>query len=427
MKLPLSFLGNQNSNAGKEFVFGFLPNYNSVPNLVLFLTASEDLNYTITCPGVFFAKSGFLHANALVSEVVPGASVMPVGKGKNGFVVTATEDLVVYGLNQVRYTTDAFLALPSYIQRFEYVVASYGGRPGSSVGVVAIEDSTTVTLLPSVTLSGGGFSYSSGRNHTIQMQRLDTLVLKGTDVTGTRVFSDKIITVFGGHDCVNVPSSKTACDHIVEQMPPVTTLGKRYAVAPLATRTAGDVYRVVAARDGTDVFVNGNANKRGMSAGTYYEFEGSSSSYLSIEMSKPALLVQFSKGSSADRVLSDPFMMIIPPIEQYRFSYTISTPASSPVSFSSYVGIIVDSGEESGIRLDGVTLPSPTIWNDIPGQKLKGTTISIVTGAHTVQHVSPIVKFGLTVYGFASYDSYGYPGGLQLQAECSVKPSSSGM
>ena len=169
MKLPLSFLGNQNSNAGKEFVFGFLPNHVGVPNLVLFLTASKDLNYTIACPGASFATSGFLRANALVSEVVPGSSVMPVGKGKNGFVVTATEDLIVYGLSQISATTDAFLAFPSYIQRFEYVVASYGGRPGSSVGVVAIEDSTTVTLLPSVALSGGGLSYSSGRNHTIQM------------------------------------------------------------------------------------------------------------------------------------------------------------------------------------------------------------------------------------------------------------------
>ena len=245
-------------------------------------------------------------------------------------------------------------------------------------------------------------------------------------MTGTRVFSDKSISVFGGHDCAYVPKTKSGCDHIVEQMPPVTMLGLRYAVAPLATRTAGVVYRVVAARDGTDVFVNGNANKRGMSAGTYYEFEGSSSSYLSIEMSKPALLVQFSKGSGADGVLSDPFMMLIPPIEQYRFSYTISTPASAPVPFSSFIGIIVESGEESGIRLDGVALPLVTVWNDVPGQKLKGTTISISTGSHTVQHVSPIVKFGLTVYGFASYDSYGYPGGLQLQAECAVKPSSSG-
>ena len=35
-------------------------------------------------------------------------------------------------------------------------------------------------------------------------------------------------------------------------------------------------------------------------------------------------------------------------------------------------------------------------------------------GAHTIKRTSPIVPFGVHAYGFAFFDSYGYPGGLRL-------------
>ena len=349
--------------------------------------------------------------------------------GNNGFLITSTEDMVVYGLNQAPYITDAFLALPTYIQRYEYVVSSYKTRSSSPsvFGVVAIEDTTTVTVLAPFTLNDGSKSYASNKNHSFVLNSIKTALFKADDVTGTRVFSDKIVSVFAGHECANVPSNIGACDHLVQQIPPVATLGRRYATAPLATRTAGDIFRVVAAHDGTDVTVDGKVIKSGLSAGTYHEFKGSSSSYLSVETSKPAMFVQYAQGSQADRVVADPFMLIMPPIEQFRDRYTVSTPAAKPVAFNNFVGLIVPEGQEQGIRLDDQPLPKATVWNDITGQKLKGATLKIAIGTHTIHHILPVVKFGLIVYGFANYDSYGYPGGLQLQADCSVKPKSSGV
>jgi len=42
-------------------------------------------------------------------------------------------------------------------------------------------------------------------------------------------------------------------DHIVEMIPPVDTWGKEFVTVPLAKRTVGDKFRVIAARDNTQV------------------------------------------------------------------------------------------------------------------------------------------------------------------------------
>jgi hypothetical protein len=36
-------------------------------------------------------------------------------------------------------------------------------------------------------------------------------------------------------------------------------------------------------------------------------------------------------------------------------------------------------------------------------------------GSHTISAPNPNIKFGIEVYGFASYTSYLYPGGLDLE------------
>ena len=44
-----------------------------------------------------------------------------------------------------------------------------------------------------------------------------------------------------------------------------------------------------------------------------------------ISSDKPILVSQYSNGSSWDGVTSDPFMMFIPPFEQFLANYTLST------------------------------------------------------------------------------------------------------
>ena len=399
-----------------------MANYQSQVHLYLFLTSPKSLNYTVAAPRQGFSHSGYLLANTLVSVQLPRSLLMPHGISDRGILVRSTEDMTVYGLNQHSVSTDAFLALPAYIQGLQYIVPSYTQRPNfkSLIGIVGIHNNTQVTIALASAATDGTTSYSAGANATYTINWMQTLQVRGDDLTGSYIFSDKTITVFGGHECADVPVSKPYCDHLVEQVPPITTLGRHFATVPLSTRTAGDIFRAIASKDGTDVIVNGQLQASNLQAGKFHEFLASSTTFLSIEATQPILLMQYSQGSTADSTTSDPFMLMIPPVEQYRSRYIISTPAAQPVSFSNYLAIITADDNKDGLRLDDQPLPSSVLWNNIPGQTLVGANVPISIGSHTVHHVDRS-SFGLSIYGFESYDSYGYPGGLQLKAQCVIK------
>lgn len=58
----------------------------------------------------------------------------------------------------------------------------------------------------------------------------------GKDLTGHFVNSSRPISVYSGHACAFVPEDKFFCDHIVEQIPPVSELGREHIVPPIIGR-----------------------------------------------------------------------------------------------------------------------------------------------------------------------------------------------
>ena len=105
-------------------------------------------------------------------------------------------------------------------------------------------------------------------------------------------------------------------------------------------------------------------------------------------------------------------MMIIPPTGQFASDYTISTPASSPVTFDNFINIVAPTADLAGLLLDGS--PLVATFTPISTSGFSGAQVNVSVGAHTIKHTSPIVPFGVHAYGFAFFDSYGYPGGLRL-------------
>ena len=58
----------------------------------------------------------------------------------------------------------------------------------------------------------------------------------------------------------------------------------------------------------------------------------------------------FSSGKNIDGVLADPFMMLIPPIEQFSHEYIFATPDDERVKkeFDNYVTLVVKTEEKAG-------------------------------------------------------------------------------
>ena len=63
------------------------------------------------------------------------------------------------------------------------------------------------------------------------------------------------LAVFTGHQCGQFPTNVTACDILVEQIPPHVTYGQTFFALPLAVRRSGELYRVGSILDDNDVTV----------------------------------------------------------------------------------------------------------------------------------------------------------------------------
>jgi len=376
----------------------------------LFITGDMATSGTVSIPGLsislpFSVTPGAVTSVALPQEVQIDASDTVEAKGIH---VVSLEEVSVYGLNRIQHTTDAYLALPTDILRTEYLILAYSNSNvvnGTEFAVVAAQDGTTLSVTPSVSTG----SRTAGAAYEIALNRGDTYQLRntdgGADLSGTIVMSNKPVAVFGGHMCSNVPQASAFCDHLVEQMFPLATWGKSFVTVPLATRTGGDTFRFLAGTDGTTVSLNGAAVAT-LNRGQFFEQIVSGPAHVTAD--KPILVAQYSNGTTFDDVTSDPFEMLIPPFEQFLSRYTVTTPASG---FSTnFINVVAPDAAVGSITIDGDAIPAAS-FTPISGTGFSGAQVAVVLGPHTLVSTQP---FGAFVYGFADFDSYGYPGGLSL-------------
>jgi hypothetical protein len=402
------------SSRGTEFWIAFPGNLGTGATQ-LYITAETLSNVTIQIPGMGYSSSVAIPAGTL-STINLSNSVQITSNGtvdNKGIHITSDNPVTVYGMNQVNATTDAFLALPVDALGTDYAVMGYTEDFAfsllSQMTVVATQDNTTVTITPTAT--GGGFTTGVPGNvvlNTGQVFQLRSGV-NLSDYTGSRVVADKPVSVFGGNDCTNISGNLRACDHLVEQITPTSSWGQSFLTVPLATRLAGDVFRIMAQQAGTQVSING-AVVATLNAWQFYETILGSNTYNRITSTAPILVGQYSRSSDADGVTSDPFFALVPPDEQFLNSYIVS--AGTPNIPINFLNITSPTAHTGSVLVDGAAV-APGLWNIISGTTFSGAKVPISSGVHTVNSTFPI---GLLVYGFGSYDSYGYLGGQAFGA-----------
>ena len=218
------------TNQDTEFWLAFPENYDRSSITTLFITGDTATSGTVEVPGLAtpFSEDFTVTPGTITNVVVPNAAqVVGTGTFNQGIHVTADNPITVYGLNRLTATTDAYLGLPVSSLGSEYIVMGYtpsfGGYP-SEATVVATVDSTTVTVTPP-----GVSSFNVSLNEGQVYQHTGD----PADLTGTIVTADQPVAVFGGVQCVNIPSSYGACDHIVEQMPPTSAGAKTLSACHL--------------------------------------------------------------------------------------------------------------------------------------------------------------------------------------------------
>ncbi|XP_062620365.1 uncharacterized protein LOC134281944 [Saccostrea cucullata] len=425
--VPLQVIGAPD-NRGTEFIIGFMQNINLNMKVELFITTSSKKSVSVSVQSPKSSKpyirSSFTISKGQVKQLFLDQNIRMDGsaKGTKGILIRATDEVVVYGINKELYSCDGFVALPTdVISNDYYVVSWYPSTYQSQLLVVGAHDGTSVSVnfgssLGSRYVSYGGKKYYKGNTVTEKLDKYGTWQLttaKG-DFTGTRVVANKPVAVFSGNRKTNIGTG-TSSDHLVEQMTPVNTWGKEFATAPIPKRTVGDYFKFIGSESGTTVTISGGYKSSfTLTAGQVVLKKIPSTAYCFIKSTKPIMVVQFVQSQQKSSELSDPAMMIIPPIEQYGADYTFATPKYSLGSYNNYFMFIAKSSEVKGLRLDGKAFPSSTKYNKIAGTDLVGGYVPVSQGSHTVMHTSPISIFGGYLYGQARYETYGFSTGMRM-------------
>lgn len=405
---------------GTQFWLTFPGNYPAGPDtplrLTLCIVGPEGITGTVTAPGLRYSRDFTLPASMVVEVVLPdvaslGDAVDVVGS--KGIHVEAKEPVAVYGLNRIPYSSDGYLGLPTGVLGTEYIVSGYRNEfsgvsalNGTQFAVVATEDETLVTVIPSRALLG----HAKGEPFTVPMKRGQTYQLRDpndatADLTGTEILADKPVAVFAGHQCANIDSpSKMFCDHLVEQLLPVAAWSKVFHAVPLATRSNGDVLRVVGSRNNTQLFLNA-ADAGFVDRGQVRTFN--LGSVTRVEADHPVLVTQFARSSDHDGVENaDPFMVLVPPVRFYTRDHMICTGPSTLVTHR--VNIVAPSSVAGSLTLNGVAVPAAA-FTPIGASGFSSARITVPAGVHALSASQP---FGTIVYGFGPYEGYGWPGGM---------------
>jgi RHS repeat-associated protein len=338
--------------------------------------------------------------------------------------ITSDQNITVYATNLVQYSSDGFLVYPTHALGTDYMMASHVGAAIGRMTVIATEDNTDVTFngimdlnvnsQNEVALKGVDYTVSLNRGDVFRFQTFNS---GKADHTGSTIASSKPIAVYGEVGCAQVPSGSDFCDHIVEQLPPLSSLSDEYFLAPLEQKFGYSV-RVVAPYDGTQVYIN-DALYSHLDRGEFSEFVAYGGT--KIETSQPSLVMQYANGSAFDYIIhgaqenfGDPFMSLVAPKEQYLTRYQLSAPSIG--YHTQYIGIIAPSEAIGSIELDGV-LVSASEFTQIHNADMYYANIPVDPGTYSLRGQHP---FGAQMYGWGSDDSYGYIGGLAFSGDAQV-------
>ncbi len=378
--------------------------------------------------GTISASSSYTVASDIELEVL-GSSDR--NKGIHVYT-TGDEPLFVIGENYINGVNHGvFLAYPclqlELAREYTYYVFSAEDSSGfahSQFLLVGCENETLFVIYPTqdvniptdlqienaptVLVSTGSFSWQLRLN---QMQTL--LVNSHENLTGTKIVSNRPITVISGHECGNIADSAGVCEPLAIHIPPLDTWGSKFLLAPFAGRASDQYFKIIAA---SQTSINYTCGKVSYHFHDIIQHLFNSSEYCYLESLDPVLVFQ----ASIDNVIDssgDTAVALISPIGSYvnRVSFYALPTTTFPSTFIS-VTVTAELYTEIDILLDNEVIDCD--WTKINNSDMVtvgyGCSKSGFTGSDQrspIQHSLHATNTGLfsaLVYGFSGGPALGY-------------------
>ena len=301
--------------------------------------------------------------------------------------------------------------------------------------LVGCENDTTITITPSKevelpeNLQEPHSAYlginPGSTSHQLKLHQMQTLLLiSSEDLTGTKITSNKPLTVISGHECANVPLSASGCEPLAVQVPPVATWGTRFLLAPFAGRSSNQTFKAISSKNSTSFISICGMNYTQITHNAAV-FSLNTNEYCYLESTESMLLIQLSPGVTTD-YKGDPAIALISPIDQYVHEIEfISLPTSDFLSSFISVTVPAEHYSPNQILLDGAAINCE--WQEVYDidrnvigfgcSKALFSEASMPT-QHTVSHLAHGGLLSVLAYGFNSASparGYAYLTGQKLK------------
>jgi hypothetical protein len=373
------------STKGTDFIMAFMPNSHP-PQLTLFFSSDEACAVTVNLPGrpprlVNLAANspGSVDVTAEYGSTAAQTPVYTLSTESNSINnksirISATKPISVYAFNSYSLSTDASLILPTATLDDEYRVLSSPNNAtypnGSQFSVVSLANNTVVEITPTGTiLLGTPRPASVPFTVTLNANQVYFAQSNG-DLTGTKIRvissgggSCGKVAVFSGTMRTNLPNNVgSGFDHLYEQMMPISSWGKNFIVPFLATAN-NIIVRIIPTNSSIPTTITSS-----LAPGTFtipantpfFQIPTNITTSISLSTSQPVSvgLYSLSMSTSYTANVGDPFLMLIPPIEQRidRISFNAFIPNSGNWANNLYTAIIAPTAEFANTKLDGVNL-----------------------------------------------------------------------
>jgi hypothetical protein len=394
---------------------------------LLFTTSSNrHVQVTVTAPLLFPGQIlGYTEIRRgqiekiTLSKSLSGENVEHSNKG---VLITATEEITVFGVNKEPFSTDGFVSYPTDSLGTEYILVTWSSD--GEFMIIGVTDGTIVKItIPTfvsthLAVSYHGNNYINGDVFTVYLDRYQTFhcYQKNGDFTGTKIVANHPVSVFSGAKSVAVSDTmtKTSADHLVEQMIPVSMWGTKFVTISTPGRDIGDYFRIIASEDSTTISVHGHTNHT-INATEYIQLNVDTGDYKMVTSDKAAMVVMFGKSATKNDKdnLGDPHMTVIIPSPQYSSDYTFTTVKSSKEEFTNYAVVVIDTSMTGELMVDNVLTDNQ--WTPINGStNLVTATFNLNPGYHSIYNNDPSATFMAIAFGNAEHNSYAYACGSRM-------------
>lgn len=361
---------------------------------------------TVSVNRSLFRKTVHVNTGETVSIVLPHSVEMIGADICDGTVlIQSDKDISVFSHSHRASSSGATIVYPVEQLGTQYYVVTPVGTLANTFkefAVVAHRVPTSVEILLTGPVVFRGMVYMAGTRLVAHLRPHQTIQLQSSsDLSGTRVVANASVAVLSGHSCA---VQHTSCDHVTEQLLPVSSWGSSFIVPPLSCQARPDTAYLIASKATCIKYQSGHRH------GSYNVVAGQVTT-VDVHPSQPLYLfadagfqvIFFFTGAMIGGQSYDPFMINIPPIANYSTSY----PLRGMERYYNYAVLIAKTSAFSGITLGNKPIGNIQ-WKPVQGTEYSWGEFELDKEESDLPLQHPNTPFGVYIFGFLNYDGYGF-------------------